>query len=123
MRLAVSAVLAAFSLTCAAAEGATAAAAKPGTWAEVQPILAERCVECHGPDKAKEKLRLDSAAFTLKGSKHGPVLTPGQPAAGSLIKAITLPDGHDDRMPPKGARLTEAQLDAIRRWIAAGAPQ
>jgi mono/diheme cytochrome c family protein len=122
MRIAVSAVLAALSLTCAAADGATAAA-KPGTWAEVQPILAERCVECHGPDKAKEKLRLDSASFTLKGSKHGAVLTPGQPEAGSLIKMVTLPDGHDDRMPPKGARLSEAQVDAIRRWIAAGAPQ
>lgn len=123
MRIAVSAVLAAFSITCAAAEGATTAAAKPGTWAEVQPILAERCVECHGPDKAKEKLRLDSAAFTLKGSKHGAVLTPGKPEAGSLMKMVTLPDGHDDRMPPKGARLSEAQVDAIRRWIAAGAPQ
>lgn len=120
MRIAVSAVLAACSISCAAAEGA---AAKAGTWAEVQPILAERCVECHGPDKAKEKLRLDSAAFTLKGSKHGAVLTPGKPETGSLMKMVTLPDGHEDRMPPKGARLSEAQVDAIRRWIAAGAPQ
>jgi mono/diheme cytochrome c family protein len=97
--------------------------AAPVTWTAVQPIFAANCVECHGPDKAKEKLRLDSHAAVMKGSKHGAVLTPGTPAASTLLSCLTAPEGDDKRMPPEGKGLSKEQIDLVRRWIAAGAPQ
>src|SRR4029434_8207844 len=38
---------------------------------EVVPILKSRCIECHGPEKQKGKLRLDSKADLLKGGQKG----------------------------------------------------
>ena len=36
---------------------------------DIQPILQKSCVECHGPEKPKAKLRLDSREAALKGGK------------------------------------------------------
>ena len=38
----------------------------------VRPLLAERCFKCHGPEKAKAGLRLDSRASILNGGDNGP---------------------------------------------------
>jgi mono/diheme cytochrome c family protein len=87
----------------------------------VQPILADRCYSCHGPEKQKGELRLDSVEAIRKGGKNGPVLTPGDPAKSTLYSLTLLPAGDDDIMPAKGDPLTQAQTDAIRDWIKAGA--
>src|SRR5207248_912487 len=48
---------------------------------DVQPIL-KRCVSCHGPEKQRSGLRLDSAAGALRGGDSGPILVRGvQPSA------------------------------------------
>src|SRR5947199_3301862 len=44
---------------------------------EIQPILSENCIKCHGPEKQKGKLRLDSREAALKGGTDGEVLIPG----------------------------------------------
>ena len=88
---------------------------------DIEPILIKRCSECHGPDKQKSNLRLDSRAAALKAGKSGALaLVPGQPDASELIKRITSTDS-DEVMPPKGARLTESEVATMRRWIADGA--
>ena len=88
---------------------------------DIQPILIKRCSECHGPDKQKSKLRLDSRAAATQAGKSGqPALVPGQPDASELIKRVTASDV-DDVMPPKGARLTEREVAALRQWIQDGA--
>ena len=33
---------------------------------DIAPILEQRCIECHGPEKQKGKLRLDSKAGAFK---------------------------------------------------------
>ena len=38
-----------------------------------------------------------------------------------LVSRIILPAGHEDVMPPKGATLTEAQIELIKTWINEGA--
>ena len=48
----------------------------PRAWADVvQPILADKCLGCHGPEKSKGGLRLDSVQLVLKGGEAGLVET------------------------------------------------
>src|ERR1700680_1318935 len=64
----------------------------------VRPVLAENCVACHGPEKQRGGLRLDSRAALLKGADAGPVVVPGDPDKSDLVHAIRQ-DG-DHKMPP-----------------------
>jgi len=88
---------------------------------DIQPILQKSCVECHGPEKPKAKLRLDSREAALKGGKDGVVIVPGQADKSEVYRRITLPVGNDDVMPNKGDLLTKAQTDLIHDWINQGA--
>jgi len=90
---------------------------------EIKPILEGACVQCHGPDKQKGKLRLDSKEAWLKGGENGPVFTPGDPAKSDFFQRIAMAENQDDVMPPKGKadHLTPAQIDRMKRWITEGA--
>jgi mono/diheme cytochrome c family protein len=89
--------------------------------AEIEPLLIKRCSECHGPDKQKGDLRLDSRAAALRAAESGKAaLVPGKPEASELIRRVTSADP-DERMPPKGPRLTPAEVASLSRWIAEGA--
>lgn len=88
---------------------------------DVVPILQSRCVECHGPDKQKGKLRLDTPAALLKGGKDGEVVKAGDAANSELYKRLLLPKEDDDRMPSKGDPLTAPQIETLKNWIAEGA--
>jgi hypothetical protein len=84
----------------------------------VRPVLLTRCVGCHGPDKQKADLRVDSLAALLTGGESGAALVPGDVEASNLVAAIR----HDGwEMPPDG-RLPDEQIAAIERWVAMGAP-
>lgn len=85
------------------------------TAAQATKILADRCVECHGPDKQKGKLRLDSRDAALHAIK------PGQVDESELFIRISLPADDVDIMPPKGDPLTPEQVAIIQKWIASGA--
>ncbi|MEW6303026.1 MAG: c-type cytochrome domain-containing protein [Verrucomicrobiota bacterium] len=101
--------------------GRAVAAGKVDFAKDIQPILQKSCLECHGPEKQKGKLRLDSKAAALKGGDTGPAIVPGQPDKSDLFRRITLPKDHDEFMPSKGDALTKAQTDLIRAWISEGA--
>ena len=88
---------------------------------DVLPILEARCVECHGPDKDKADLRLESVAAIFSGDKEWWTVLPGDPDHSLLVERIELPEGHVDQMPPDGDRLTAAEIATIRAWIAEGA--
>jgi len=99
----------------------SAAAAEPVDYLrDVKPILAKNCYACHGADKQRSGLRLDSAASLLRGGNAGPAVVPGKGADSRIVKAVTGTDGVK-AMPPKGARLTPPQVAVIRAWIDAGA--
>jgi len=87
--------------------------------AEVLPVLEARCVECHGPDRAKAGLRLDSLEAILDVPSLDRVVVGGDLEASFLWERVTLPADHFDAMPPKGDRLAAHELDSIRRWIEA----
>lgn len=87
---------------------------------EVKPIFAKHCTACHGPDKQKSGLRLDRRTDALAGGDSGKVIVPGKAAESHLIKLI-LSAETSERMPPKGARLTDAEVATLRTWIDQGA--
>jgi len=90
--------------------------------ARVEPIFAARCVTCHGPEKHKANLRLDSYRSLMRGGKDGPVVRAGNVQGSDLFRRITLPLDHDDFMPKQGKRpLSADQVKLIELWIGAGA--
>jgi mono/diheme cytochrome c family protein/uncharacterized membrane protein len=106
-----------------ASAAAGAPAREPRLFADViQPILGERCVSCHGDEKVKGGLRLDSLANIMKGGEDGPVVAPGNPSSSPLLARTLLPVNDDDHMPPEGKPgLMPPEVAAIRFWIERGA--
>ncbi|MDG3004991.1 PSD1 and planctomycete cytochrome C domain-containing protein [Paludisphaera mucosa] len=84
---------------------------------EVRPLLVAKCQSCHGPDKQKGGLRLDSREALLRGGETGAVVEPGKPGESPLVQAVRY-EGLE--MPPTG-KLEAAQVAALARWVADGA--
>jgi hypothetical protein len=82
---------------------------------DVRPILSQRCYACHGPSGEEGLVRFDRRDELIESR----AIVPGRPEDGELLRRVTSTDA-DQRMPPKGDPLTAAQVDALRRWIAAG---
>ena len=89
----------------------------------VQPILLQRCSACHGPEKQKAELRVDTLEALLKGGKDGPVLIPGKAKDSRLIQRLLLPLNDEDHMPPESKpQPTPAEITVLEWWIESGAP-
>ncbi len=95
------------SSRAAEAEAAPAPSAAPKPTAEqvrffelqVRPVLVENCFKCHGPEKQKGNLRLDSLAAVLNGGDLGPAVVPGNVEESMLLTAIGYAD-ESLKMPP-----------------------
>src|SRR5262245_39583603 len=68
---------------------------------DVKPIFAKNCTACHGAEKQKSGLRLDSVGLAKRGGDSGPAIEPGKSAESLLVLAITGGEGVA-AMPPKG---------------------
>ncbi len=89
---------------------------------EVRTILAHNCYSCHGRAKSKGQLRLDTKEFLFKGGEDGVVVVPGQPKKSELIRRINLPRHDKEKMPSKGERLSNAEIEILESWVKHGAP-
>src|SRR2546421_1400758 len=69
---------------------------------QIKPILEVNCVRCHGPEKPKGHLRLDTKAGALKGGDNGASLVSGKPDQSPLYTSTILAAGDENKMPPKG---------------------
>jgi len=88
---------------------------------DIAPVLQQKCLACHGPEKQKGGYRLDSFEWLLKTGDSGePPVTSGD-AAGSHLFQLTVADDDDDRMPQKDDPLPAEFIDKLKRWIAGGA--
>ncbi len=87
---------------------------------KIRPLLVANCFECHGEEKQKGGLRLDSRAAILEGGDLGPALVPGDVEKSPLIQAIRYTN-EDLQMPPK-QRLTPAAVADLETWVKLGAP-
>ena len=90
---------------------------------DIKPIFEKSCFKCHGPEKQKGKMRLDSLAGVIKGGENGPDVIPGKGDKSPLLHNVARIGDEDDAMPPegKGDPLTKEQVALIRAWIDQGA--
>jgi hypothetical protein len=89
--------------------------------ADVWPIFAARCVECHCETKKKSGLRLDNKADAMKGGTEGAFFVAGDSAKSLLIQLVMGTNENFDKMPPEGDPLTNEQVGLLRAWIDQGA--
>ena len=87
---------------------------------KIRPLLAENCFKCHGEEKQKGGLRLDSRAEALIGGDLGPAFVPGHAEQSRLIEAVRYTN-EDLQMPPK-KRLSPTEIADLTTWIDLGAP-
>src|SRR6476469_4944010 len=93
---------------------AARASAQPDFARDVQPLLAARCVSCHGSKMQMHGLRLDRRTDALRGGESGvPAVVPGNSGQSLLIRYVS---GLDPKvvMPPAGPRLTSEQISLLR---------
>ena len=89
---------------------------------DIKPIFEKACFKCHGEEKQKAKLRVDSIEAIKKGSENGEVIVPGKSEKSSMVHTVA---GlvEDMLMPPEGKAdpLTKDQIALLRAWIDQGA--
>jgi hypothetical protein len=113
MRIVLSISLLFWSASCCSA----LAAAGPDFAKEVQPVLAAKCLKCHGENDPKGNLDLRSKAGMLAGGDSGPAIDAKVAAKSLLLQRITAGE-----MPPKESpQLTPEEVAVLKAWIEAGA--
>ena len=85
----------------------------------IQPILQNRCLACHNQKVRSSGLSLENRSEILTGGTRGPAILPGDSEQSRLIQALA--HSSDLKMPP-GGKLPEAEIQALVRWVALGAP-
>jgi len=92
---------------------------------DIRPILSQACFQCHGPDDKKRDsdLRLDTRAGATADLGGHAAIVPGKPEQSKLLARVTSHDESEVMPPPesKKPRLTEKQIETLRRWIKEGA--
>ena len=96
---------------------------------DIQPILKDHCVKCHGRVKPKAKIRYDDAKYFKEhiGTHEHAVVVPGKPEQSKMLKLASLPPTDTSAMPPprerkRGAKpLNATEIAKIRQWITEGA--
>ena len=76
---------------------------------QIQPILNQSCVRCHGSSGG---LSLSSYERLMAGGDGGPAVVPGDPENSLLLRYVTGPRPH---------LLGQEQIDTLVRWILEGA--
>jgi ankyrin repeat protein len=104
-------------LSVPAAGWAAETAAKTDFVNDVQPLLRENCLDCHGPSKQKAGLRFDRRSSVMKAFSRRVV--PGS-SANSMVYHRLLGDEYGPQMPPKGGLHAE-QIAIVKHWIDQGA--
>jgi hypothetical protein len=88
--------------------------ADPTFTRDVLPLFQAKCTACHSEAIATGGLVLDSYNGTMTGGARGPVILPGDPEDSRLVEVQR--GGHF-------AKLDEAALELVIRWIRNGAPE
>lgn len=66
---------------------------------DIRPIFQQACIHCHGEERHKGGLRLDSLQGALKGGQDGKVVIPGESSKSLLVFAVARVK-NDIAMPP-----------------------
>jgi mono/diheme cytochrome c family protein len=86
----------------------------------VFPILKEHCAGCHGGERPKGRLDMESLGSLERGGKKGPPVIPGKPEESLIYRLIS--GAGKPSMPPKDEEpLTPGEIATIHAWILGGA--
>ena len=85
----------------------------------IRPLLVRHCIECHGPAKSENGLRLDSRSAILAGGDSGPAAIPGTPMRSLVIQSVS--HSGDYNMPPN-QKLADQELVDLTQWVAMNLP-
>jgi len=85
---------------------------------DIQPLLKQNCIECHGPSQQMHGFRLDRRRDAMRGGTVV-VITPGNSASSRLYLKL-LGNKYGPQMPMTGA-LDQEQIALIKDWIDQGA--
>ncbi|MGJ8658004.1 MAG: c-type cytochrome domain-containing protein [Akkermansiaceae bacterium] len=107
------------------AEGNVDGVIDPVIYADiVHTILDNKCISCHGPDKDKGSLRMDSLEAMFDGGDEEECLVAGDVEGSFMITSIMLPKDDDYHMPPESKpQITAEELKVLKWWIEMGAPE
>jgi uncharacterized membrane protein len=83
---------------------------------DVLPLLQDRCVSCHGGEKTSRGLKLTSYENVMAGSNNGAMVIAGDLENSKLFQLVEA-----GKMPKRGGKLTDAQIEILKQWILAGA--
>lgn len=87
----------------------------------VEPVLSQKCMQCHNEKKKKGDFQLHTIEALMKGGKNGKVLVAGDIDHSEFIRRILLDKGDEKHMPPKGkSQLTQPELDLLSWWVLHG---
>src|SRR5437773_386256 len=95
---------------------AAASAAGVDFQRDIQPLFAEHCYECHGPDAQKGGLSMTTREGAMKVLESGvAAFVPGHPEKSEALARLTTSD-EDDVMPPKKKtkRPTPQQIELLK---------
>ena len=85
---------------------------------DVYAIFEANCLNCHGPNGAfRETLLMEHGELI-----DGGTVVPENPNASELYKRLLGPTENGAQMPFRQPQLPAQSIDAVRRWILAGAP-
>jgi len=85
--------------------------------ADIRPILKAYCLDCHGGSETPEGgLDLRQRRRIVRGGESGPALVPGLIEKSLLVERVV-----SGEMPPGEKKVPAAQIEILKRWIAAGA--
>ena len=88
---------------------------------QVEPVLKQRCYECHSHEKKmKGGLTLDSKSGWEEGGDSGPAIVEGKPEESLLIRMVRWSDA-EHQMPPKD-KLPLSEIAVLEEWVKRGAP-
>ncbi len=93
---------------------------KPVTFDNALTVFQARCLSCHNSDKQSGGLVLEQYGPAMAGGASGEVIIPGSLEDSYLWLVVN----HEDfpTMPPNSPKIPDNELQVLRRWIEAGAP-
>jgi hypothetical protein len=86
---------------------------------DIQPILEQNCLKCHGQAMQSSRLDLSTREGAMRGGARWPAIVPGRAEDSFLYRLVAGLD--KPAMPLGGNTLMDAQITAIKNWIDQGA--
>jgi hypothetical protein len=87
----------------------------------IAPVLAQRCINCHGPQRPRNQLNLSTFQTMMRGGMNGAAIQPGNLNGSLLLQKIKGTAADGARMPLNAAPLAANVIADFEKWVAAGA--